>query len=101
MKELVLNHGFVAQVSDEDYGWASQRKWFASRGSDRVPYAGTKLRKPETGEYTTVMLARILLGVPKGVKVRYLDGDSLNCQRDNLFVSQGFVPNFEARNEWK
>lgn len=44
-----------------------------------------------------VLVARVLLGIGEGERVRYLDGDRLNLRRENLKVVQGWSVNNDLR----
>jgi hypothetical protein len=74
--KIPLTQGKVATVSACDHQRVlDQGKW--------KYHKGRPTRSAKGGE---VVLARFVLGVPKEVKVRYADGDRLNCQRGNLIV---------------
>lgn len=91
MKEIVLNHGFVAQVDDEDYELLSSHTWrVLDPGKFRGRYAVTSIRDTSTGKQKTVLMHRMImekLGDSQG-HVDHRDSDGLNNQRTNLRLCQ-------------
>lgn len=80
MKEIPLTQGFVAFVDDADFEAVMSFKWYAQRVKRRV-YAMRHRRKSESGpEY--VYLHRFIM--PQLERADFIDGNGLNCQRDNL-----------------
>lgn len=80
MIEIPLGRpGVFATVDDCDARWA-RLKWHAS--GDGPIYAICNLRD-ETGRHI-VRLHRVILGAPKGVEVDHINGDGLDCRRENL-----------------
>lgn len=78
MKEIPLTRGKTALVDDDDYEELSQHKWYAmtSRG---LWYAVRRI-----GNNSSVLMHRIILGVPTGVLTDHRDGNGLNNQKYNL-----------------
>lgn len=88
MKELPLITGETALVSDEDHEWLSRYRWtLEGTLSGVVRRTGSR-----SGERHTVWMAREVLGLPRKVtdsdrrRVRYLNGNFLDCRRENLAV---------------
>lgn len=81
MREVPLTQGFVALIDDEDADRVAAYSWryiFSRRQS--TPYAMTT----ERGTRRTIMLHRLILGVPPGVLVDHRNRYGLDCQRHNL-----------------
>lgn len=72
-REIKLSRGKVALVDDADYEWLSQWKWWYHPEG----YA----RGGKGGRY---FLHRVIMGAPKGIQVDHIDGNGLNCQKNNL-----------------
>lgn len=92
LKPIPLSQGMVAWVSDEDFEKASAYKWHASaqgRQGDRY-YACRHFQK--NGKRTKVWLHRFVMDLPHSLEgcdplvVDHIDGDGLNCTRENLQV---------------
>lgn len=64
----------VAIVSPEDHVWAMERRW----NLDPRGYARTTVRR------RSYFLHRLLLNAPKGVLVDHINGEPLDCRRENL-----------------
>ena len=81
MAEIVLTNGDIAHVDDDvlplvkDYNWRMYEY-----DSKRHIIADVCL----AGERTTIRLPRVILGVRKGKKCIYRDGNVLNNRRENL-----------------
>lgn len=92
-REIVLTRGFVAVVDDEDFERVSHRSWQArpAHGWDsRLFYAKYTDHRTEGA----VLLHRLILGAPPGVRVDHKDGDGLNCRRANMRLATS------AQNAW-
>jgi hypothetical protein len=83
MKEIILNHGKIALIDDEDYERVSIYKWQYHKG-----YVSRNDRKHE------IYLHNVVLGVACGVD--HKDRNPLNCQRNNLRVASA-VQNAQNR----
>lgn len=81
-KTILLTQGYSATVSDADYRRVARFNWCAAKYNGYV-YA---MRGYSVGENRTktVLLHRFIMGARKGVAVRHLDNDGLNCRRSNL-----------------
>jgi hypothetical protein len=90
MKEIKLTQGKVAMVDDEDFERINAHKWCAVDFAGKF-YAG----RSENGK-SAYMHREVLGTVPTGIEVDHIDGDGLNCQRNNLrFVTRR--QNFQNR----
>ncbi len=84
MKTINLTKGFVALVDDEDFNYLNQWKWFAKNNKGykhaiRIDYTLKGARK-------NIRMARLILSIPKGQRIKYLDGNELNYQKHNMLV---------------
>jgi hypothetical protein len=81
MKRITLSHRQVALVDDADFPALSKWVWRAYHSRDSW-YA---YRWPDDGSHNTrILMHRQLLNLPGKTKVVFLDGNSLNLQRENL-----------------
>lgn len=70
-------------VSDEDYEWLNQWKWnYCKIGNGYYP-ARTGY---ENGKKTSIKMHRLIIGasVNDGKLIDHRDGNTMNCQRNNL-----------------
>lgn len=83
-KKIPLSRGLIVLVDFADYEFLSQWKWSASASDTAV----RQVRDPETGNSYIQQMSRLILGIERGDNrhVRFIDGNSLNCQRDNLRI---------------
>lgn len=81
-----LTRGYGARISPEDaervlrYSWCAHvipRKW-------RSPLVYGKRATQVGGKHVTILLHRFILDAPDGMNVDHIDGDGLNCTRENL-----------------
>lgn len=85
-KTIPLDKGFEAHVDADCHAEVmSMGEWYVLRD------AGTKRPVPTlavkaNGRKTTIGLHRFIARAPKGTVVFFLDGDSMNCTRENLLV---------------
>jgi AP2 domain len=85
MKAIILTHGMVAFVDDEDYERASSIKWHAKKAG-RLWYAHGRIRGPKV--QPAILLHRYILNLPPNLPhVDHRDGDGLNCQKYNLRIA--------------
>jgi hypothetical protein len=87
-REIMLSQGKVALIDDEDFDRVNAFKWSAARmgGTDRLKktYWYAKRSINVDGKVFTVYLHRFILGLPDGIHVDHIDGDTLNCVKSNL-----------------
>ena len=80
MKEIMLSgkaaNGKTVKVDDEDYYKYSHLKWHLSD-------TGYALRR-NNGE--TVRLHRLIMNCPEGMVVDHLNGDKLDCRKNNMRI---------------
>lgn len=84
MKEIPLSQGYKTIVSDEDFEWLSQWKWYTHFNKNRTPYA-FRHGPMKNGVRSRIPLHRLILGLTdKSLDCDHIDGDTLNNQRHNL-----------------
>lgn len=82
IKELPLTWGGkVALIDDDVYEWAKHHKWYVQCSVTSF-YASRKVG--ESPLVKTVYLHREVMNAPDGVMVDHIDGNGLNCTRDNM-----------------
>lgn len=83
MKELRTRKGQVSIVDDDVFEWASKLKWHLAKApTNRLGYFLTSTWSG--GKPKETRLHRMILGVPDGVQVDHINGDSLDNRRANL-----------------
>jgi hypothetical protein len=98
MRELHLQNGLVALVSDVDLERCRQHKWRAdSNNASGKPYVRTT--PTINGKTVTIYLHRFIVKgiielLPGTVKVDHRNNDTLDCQRSNLRVATHNQNNF-------
>lgn len=80
MKEIVLTKGKRALVSDEDYEYLSQWKWYASQTGNKFYAARSEDRN---GVRKVIYMHREIMKATEE-DVDHIDGDGLNNVRENL-----------------
>lgn len=80
MKLIQLTKGLSCQVSDEDFEWLNQWKWYAGNGG--------ALRRP-TKYGRLISMSRLILGLPDDIKFLpdHIDRNPFNNQRSNLRIA--------------
>jgi AP2 domain len=92
MKLIPLTQGKFALVDDEDYDYLMQWKWQARKST----YSDTWYAlSHERGSHKSILMHRIILRAPNGVRVDHRDRIGLNNQRLNLRLASS---NENARN---
>ncbi|MBV5346981.1 hypothetical protein JZU46_02025 [bacterium] len=89
MKPILLTQMKIAFVDDEDYEKVLQFDWYAHmvETSSQKKYYAT--RRPHLmGIEREPMLHRFVTNCTKRDKCRFIDGNSLNCQKSNLQVTR-------------
>ena len=83
---IPLTQGKFAQIDEEDFGLVSRFKWCARRSSSgRTYYALHNVCKD--GVTRTLLMHRVILGLPDSFEGDHIDGDGLNNTRVNLRVA--------------
>jgi len=87
MKQIELTRGKKATVDDDVYEWAKDFKWNVLTGAHvhrTIFYAATNVKLP-SGKIKTVLLHLAILGQSlRGLHTDHIDGDGLNCRRENI-----------------
>lgn len=85
MREIPLTHGKVAIVDDEDYDLVKGHTWHARKNKDSgIFYAGTVIIKK--GTRRNMLMHRLIINPPSGMKVDHKNHDGLDNRRENLRV---------------
>lgn len=87
MKELPLVAGETAFVSDEDHDRLSEYRWTRVRQSSSPPCR----REGPKGGQKLIWMHREILDLPRDARktkerVKHLNGDPLDCRRENLLL---------------
>lgn len=87
MKEIKLNRGYIALVSDEDYERVSQHRWWVKLRKDRSTIYAHGKQRDEEGVLKHITMHRFILRLkdPK-VIVDHIDRDGLNNTRENIRI---------------
>jgi hypothetical protein len=81
MKSIPLTQGQTAIVDDADYDWLNQWKWCARRGN-KTFYARRAV--VVAGKYQEILMHRLLLSAPCGIRVDHKDFNGLHNWRKNI-----------------
>lgn len=84
---LLLTRGHRALVDPELYDELLERMWQAVVVNGSI-YAASSRRDPLFKDSTKDYLHRVIAKAPKGVAVRFRNGDSLDCRRENLVLGK-------------
>lgn len=95
MKEIVLNCGRIAVVSDEDYERLSKYTWYYHHKG--YAQRNTTKEEREKGLPRVVLMHREVLGFPNSW-IDFKNGNGLDCRRENLRLA---TPRENARNRKK
>jgi HNH endonuclease/AP2 domain len=76
VREIPLTKGKMAIVDDEDFDNVYQYYWHARPGWQRKTWYG----------YNCILgtLHRYILAAPAGLQVHHINGDGLDCRRENM-----------------
>lgn len=108
MKEIPLTRGKVALVSEEDYEWLSQWKWYAAFTSRNTKWYARRGRRAsertETETSAQIYMHIAIMKPPKGMVVDHLNHDGLDNRRENLEIvtqeeNMRRVPNWRKREQ--
>lgn len=106
MKQIQLTKGYVVQIDDADFAFASQFNWAANLQSRTTPKVYACRRYAKNGKVEHRYLHREIMEnmlrasgelLPKkmmqGREVRFKNADTLDCRRGNLeLVEKGKKP---------
>lgn len=81
-KQIALTRGRVALVDDDVFEWADAHNW----GVTISGYTYYAIRRGPRPERRTILLHRQIMMPPPGMIVDHIDGDGLNCTRQNMRV---------------
>jgi hypothetical protein len=73
MKLVPLSQNKFVQIDDEDLKKVSQYKWHYNNGYAKTWYKGKRIR-----------MHRLIMNAPDGVNVDHINGDKLDCRKENL-----------------
>lgn len=92
-KQIPLTRGLFAIVDDADFERVNQFKWHAckSRNTKSIFYAQRHTPRPFR---KLIILHIFLMNSPKGTDVDHIDGNGLNCRRENMRLAT------KAQNQW-
>jgi hypothetical protein len=82
-KYIQLTKGLSTLVDDEDYEKFNQFNWSAHvNGVGKKYYAIRKVKKD--GKSKELYLHREIMGAPNGLFVDHINGDTLDCRKENM-----------------
>ena len=88
MREISLTQGQVAKVSDSDFEYYNQWKWFAYLDKDTHTYYAARnetfYREDGSKYRRLVYMHRDIMNTPKNLKCDHKNHDTLDNQRHNL-----------------
>lgn len=80
-QKITLTRGFEATIDDADFDRVSAYKWRVNV-SEWGTYAVAWMRIESKGRH--VYLHRFLMNFPDGKQIKFINGDTLDCRRENL-----------------
>ncbi len=81
---IPLTRGKAATIDSDDYLRVAGYQWRANKArGGHIYYAMANLPRRE-GRRSCVLLHRIVANAPDEVEIDHIDGDGLNCRRNNL-----------------
>lgn len=82
MARIELNHGYYAEIDDEDIDLVVNHRWELSRGPIKYAFS----RRTAWGVRSYTLLHRLIMQPPAGMDVDHIDNNGLNNRRSNLRV---------------
>ena len=86
MKEIPLTQNKLVLVSDEDYDFLMQWKWFAAFCNGRDFYAVRGQPQKGKRESLRIWMHREIMKTPKGLFTDHKNGNTLDNTRENLRI---------------
>jgi hypothetical protein len=87
MKEIKLTHNQIAIIDDEDFELVRHYKWYACYFPNVDGfYAMTRIKGDDWKHGKTLLMHRLILDAPKGVKTDHENKNTLDNRRSNLRV---------------
>lgn len=83
-RRIPLTQGQFALVGEADFAWLNQFKWSATWDPGTKSFSATRHGRADNGKSTTLVMAREILGAPRGVQVDHRSHDTLDNRRENL-----------------
>lgn len=85
MKEIALSNNKFVLIDDEDYDLVKNYRWVASKSLKKY-YARTYFFQDNNlDNKKSMLLQHLIIGKPpKDKRLSFKDGNSLNCQKNNL-----------------
>lgn len=96
MKTIPLTKGLVAVIDDADYELVSEYSWYASQPKKRINKWYARAHVKGSHPPKRIYLHRLIMGFPRN-QVDHKNGDSLNCQKENLRVATNQQNSFNSR----
>jgi hypothetical protein len=94
MKIIPLSQGLTALVSDEDFEFLSQWKWYAAKTGSGNIYAR---RVDHRKKNKVIFMHRVITNAPGGLVVDHINHNTLDNRRENLRVCTNYE-NFQNVN---
>ena len=85
MKKIKLTHGQFALVDDKDFNELNKHKWSAYYNKNINKYYVVRGKKIN-GKQTAIRMPRVIMNVPKGKQVYYINHDTLDNRKENLCI---------------
>lgn len=86
MRQINLNQNKIVILDDEDFERFSPFHWFHRAERDNKQGYAIRHEKVGRGKYKSRYLHREIMNPPPGHEVIFLNGDKLDCRRENLRV---------------
>ena len=88
MKSIPLSQGLFALVSDEDYEFLSQWKWYAARTSTKGHIYARRV--DHRNKNKVIFMHRVITNAPSGMVVDHINHNTLDNRRENLRVCTSY-----------
>lgn len=74
-------------MDDDTFDWLCHWKWSIGKGRHNLKYARRLGMNPTLGKQQFVYLHKIVAGISKNYILKFRDGNPLNLQKANLFIT--------------